>query len=202
MANVYRNKFFVLSIAMLIALGLTLPACASEEPAPVSPAEEPAADEPAVSELSFEAAEYTNADYGLSVKYPTEWAEHPDKAAGCETVVFWAEGPTLIPVITLDVVDVEHGATLAEAETYSLELCGNELVEFLSKGETTLADGTPASEGVVKFISEGTPCKAYVVGTKRGDKWVMITQTTAYTYLPWEDVEDLFKEVAATIQFE
>ena len=82
----YENKYAVLLIAMLVILGLVLPACTCGE---IVPPEEPVAEEPAApAEVSFEAAEYKNVDYGFSVKYPADWAE---QEATVETTVFYVQ---------------------------------------------------------------------------------------------------------------
>ncbi|MCK4722515.1 MAG: hypothetical protein KAT75_04385, partial [Dehalococcoidia bacterium] len=104
--------------------------------------EPPAAEEPeeaappvAAGEVSFEAATYTNADYGFSVRYPAKWAE---QEATAETTVFYAADPAKVPALFICVVE---GATFADALTAALEGAGGSDVKIKSESETTLADG-------------------------------------------------------------
>src|SRR4030042_2214006 len=95
-----KYKFACRFISMLLVLGLTLsvPACqkSTETGEPPASPEQQAETEGTVASLeqpdetegtsapaeqrvalSFEAAEYTNAELGFAVKYPEEWLEQP-----------------------------------------------------------------------------------------------------------------------------
>jgi len=180
----HKNKFAVLLIAMLVILGLALPACTCGE---VAPPEEPAAEESAV---------YENADYGFSVKYPADWAEQ--EATG-ETTVFCAAAPKQVPLLLVDVVEA---ATFVEALTAALEGGGSSDIEIDSESETTLADGTPASQAVIKFKNPVAPMAidAFSLGAMKDGKWVIVTVATVGLLAPFD--EALFSEVVHTLQFD
>ena len=100
--------FTFLMLACLLVAALILPACGPKEEAP--PAEEPKAEEPAAGELSFEAAEYANADYGFTVKYPKDWME--SETLDSPTKLFAAQLGGQVPALLVDAAD---GATFADA---------------------------------------------------------------------------------------
>jgi len=159
-----------------------------EEAAPVeeaAPAEEGA--------ISFKAAEYTNADYGFSVKYPSKWAE---KEATGETTVFYA-GAALVPVMF---VAIEEGATCADAVTAALEAAGGTDISIESESETALADGTPATEIICKAGLQGFPADAVTLGVQKGNKWVLVIVGTIDVMAPFD--VPLFSEIVHTLQFE
>ena len=208
MGKLYKNKLAVLLIGMVLILGFVLPGCTSQEAAPPAqevapPAQEvaPPAQEaaPPARELSFGAAEYANADYGFSIKYPNDWIEKPGKVAEIQTTIFWAEAKETVPILAFDVLDAEEGVNFVDAATAMLAGGGSELIEFLSDSETTLTGGTPAFDGVVKFVAEGFPCKALCVGVAKDNQWIFLTITTAYTFVPYD--EALYSEIASTWQF-
>ena len=164
----------------------------TEKPAP--PEEEAA---PAEGEFSFEAAEYKNADYGFSVKYPKSWAEQP--VSGETSTVFYAAAVAKVPAIT---VAVEDSATFADALTAALEAGGGSGINIDSETETTLADGTPATEAVLKYTPEGSPIPAdcFSLGVQKDDKWVIVTVITVSLLYSYD--EALFSEIAHTLEFE
>ena len=159
----------------------------AEAAAPAAPAEE--------GELSFEAAEYRNTQYGFSIKYPKDWAQAD--VGG----VFSAEASGQVPALTVDVRDVEAGATFADVLTAVLEAEGGSGVEIISEKETTLADGaTPASEAAVKFKIRGVTAHAFSLGAIKDSKWIIVTITTVKMFASYD--EALFSEIAYTLQFE
>jgi len=170
-----------------------IPPEAAEEAAP--PEEEAAP--PAEGEVSFEAAEYTNADYGFSVRYPADWAE--STALSSPTLVFVAAASAQVPLV---LVDVAEGATFAEALTAALEGGGSSDIEIDSESETTLADGTPASQAVIKFKNPVAPMAidAFSLGAMKDGKWVIVTVATVGLLAKYDDA--LFSEIAHTLQFE
>lgn len=160
-----------------------------EEAAP--PAEEEAAPEEGV--LSFEATEYANADYGFSVKYPSNWATQ----AAEEPMVLYAAAAAKVPAITVNVVEA---ADFAAAVNTALATTGKN-IEIASQSEVTLADGTPATEAKVTLdLTAGYPGDCFVLGAQKGDKWVVVSITTVSMLVPYN--EALFSEIAHTLQFE
>lgn len=192
-----KNRFAVLLIAMLVILGLALPACTCGEVAPPEEpaAEEPAAEEPAAQEPAAEEwAVYENADYGFSVKYPAKWAEQ--EATG-ETTVFYAADPAKVPALFICVVE---GATFADALTAALEGAGGSDVNIKSESEAALADGTPATEAVLKVKLAGFGADAFALGVLKDGKWVIVAVGTVGLLAKYD--EPLFSEVVHTLQFE
>lgn len=191
--KVYKNKFGVLLIAMMLILGLTLSACTCGE---VAPPEEPVAEEPVAEEPAAEEwAVYENADYGFSVKYPTKWVEQ--EATG-ETTVFYAVAPAQVPLL---LVDVAEGATFVEALTAALEGGGSSDVSIKSESETTLADGTPASQAILEFKNPVAPVAidAFSLGAMKNGKWVIVTVATVWLVEKMDETE--FSAIAHTLQF-
>ncbi len=153
---------------------------------PTPPAEKPA--EPG--KLTFEAAEYTNAEFGFSVKYPKEWK--PEKS---ETLLFYAAAPTMVPVLF---VDVETGATCAEALKKMLEAAGGTAFKVLSEKDSTLADGTKASTVTFEISLRGFAGKGFALGTKKDDKWIMVSVGTVEMLAKYDEAK--FSEIVHTLQ--
>ena len=192
MTEMRKNRFAVLLIAMLVILGLALPACTCGE---VAPPEEPAAEEPAAQEPAAEEwAVYENADYGFSVKYPAKWAEQ--EATG-ETTVFYAADPAKVPALFICVVE---SATFADALAVALEGAGGSDVNIKSESETALADGTRATEAVLKVKLAGFGADAFALGVLKDGKWVIVAVGTVGLLAKYD--EPLFSEVVHTLQFE
>lgn len=163
-----------------------------EEEAP--PKEETPSEEPAADGLSFKAAEYANADYGFSIKYPDNWQEGASEG----TAVFTAQAPAQVPAL---IIAIAEDATFADALTAGLEGTGAASnIKITSESETTLADGTPASEAVIKVTLKGYPADGLVIGVTKDDKWIIATIATVSMLAPYN--EALFSEIAHTLQFE
>ena len=157
-------------------------------PAPTTPPSAPPA--PPAGGLSFEAAEYTNADLGFSVKYPKDWKQTPT-----DKVLFIAQAGT-VPALF---VDAKEGATFADALKASLEAAGGTGFKIVSEGEATLADGTKAPKAVIKIKLKGFSGDGYAVGVKKGDKWVMATIGTVSMLVPYDEAK--FSEIVHTLHF-
>jgi len=153
---------------------------------------EEAAPPPEEGALSFEATEYVNADYGFSIKYPSNW-----KAGAVEgTTVLKAAGPAGVPVVSVGVVEA---ADFAAAVNTALAASGTNIV-IASQSETTLADGTPATEAKITWdLSAGYPGDTFVLGVQKDGKWVVASVTTVSMLVPYD--EALFSEIAHTLQF-
>jgi hypothetical protein len=210
-----KYKFAVLFIVMLLVLGLTLPACMGQKSTEI---EEPqasagqqdetegtvaAVEQPAETEgtsappeqrvvLSFEAAEYVNTDHDFSVKYPEEWLEQPIEES---TTVFYVAAAKRVPALSIYVLE---GATFAEAVTAALSISGSD-IRVKTERATTLADGTPASEGLVKWNTEGFGVNTFALGVKKGEKWVIVAITTMSLMAKFDEAK--FSEIAHTLEF-
>src|SRR4030042_5452437 len=140
-------------ITMLLILGLTLPACTCQKTTetPTSPEEQVGGG------ISFKAAEYVNTEYGFSVKYPEEWGEQPSEEP---TTVFYCASEKRVRALSISVQD---GATFSEALTSTLTLAGSD-IKIVTERTTTLADGTPASEAVVKWEGKKFWAETFALG--------------------------------------
>jgi len=156
-------------------------------PPAAPPAEKPA--EPG--KLTFEAAEYTNAELGFSVKYPKDWAKQPP-----DTLLFYAASPAQVPVLF---VDAEEAATFAEALKKSLEGAGGSGFKVVSEKETTLADGTKATAAAIEVTLRGFGAKAFALGTQKDNKWILVTVGTVELLAPYNEAK--FSEIVHTLQF-
>jgi hypothetical protein len=210
-----KCKFAVLFISMLLVLGLTLPASACQKPAGTEGSsalpEQQAETEGAVASieqeaetegpsappeqrvaLSFEAAEYNNAELGFTMKYPKEWLQQPIEES---TTVFHVAAAKRVPALSIYVLD---GATFAEAVTAALSGSGSN-IKIVTERETTLADGTPASEAVIKWTAEGVGVNTFALGVKKDEKWVIIAITTMSLMAKFDEAK--FSEIVHTMEF-
>ena len=149
-------------------------------------------------ETSFEAAKYVNADYGFSVKGPSDWiVEELDEEALERGIVFQASATDSVPGLAVSILDAAEGTTLAEVLPTALDYPD---LEIVSTSETTLANGKSATEAVVSFTTEGYPIDGWYLGVLEGDKWIIVGVYTVAQYFPIE--EELALEVLHTLQFE
>jgi hypothetical protein len=211
-----KYRLGVLFIALLLIMGLTLPACTCQQPAdteepsasseqqaeteePSAPpeqqaeTEEPSAPPEQQVALSFEAAEYTNDEYGFSVRYPKDWEQQPS-----DTTLFYAAAPDQVPIL---IISVAEGATLAEAVAAAVEGIGGSALKIKSQSETTLADGTEATHGTGKFKHPESPLAldAFCLGAMRDGKWIIVTVATVGLVAKYDEAK--FSEIAHTLEF-
>jgi len=158
------------------------------------PAAPPPAAPPAAGKLSFEAAEYANADLGFSVKYPKDWKRSAADEKG-ETVLY-AVAAAQVPVLS---VGTRGEATFVDAVKASLTASGGSDIKVGAEKETTLADGTKATVAKVGWTVKGFPGETYGLGVKKGDKWILLTITTVAMLVPYDEAK--FSEIAQTLQF-
>jgi hypothetical protein len=180
-------KFAVPFMAVLLILGLTLPACTCQNTTETTPPAQQAG-----GALSFEAAEYVSTDYGFSVKYPKDWAQQTSTEP---STLFLAAAAKRVPAISISVQD---SATFAEALTATLMLAGSD-VKIVTERPTTLADGTPATEAVVKWKAQGLSANTFALGVQKDGKWIIVAVTTASLLAKYD--ETLFSEIVHTLQF-
>ncbi len=156
----------------------------------------PPAEKPVPKALSFEAAEYANAELGFSVKYPKEWAEQPITEP--TPTVFYAAAPKRVPIF---IVSIVTGVTFADALNAAVSGAGGAEVSIKSEGETKLADGTKAYQAVYKFKHPAAPMAldAYSLGAMKANKWIVVTVATVGLLEKFD--EALFSEIGHTLQF-
>jgi hypothetical protein len=181
-------RFVVPFILALLVLGLTLPACTCQKPTATETPPVPQAE----GALSFEAAEYSNADYGFSVKYPKEWQQQSIEEP---TTLFMAAASKKVPALSISVQDY---ATFAEALTNTLALAGSD-INITTERSTALADGTPATEATVKWKAQGLGADTFALGVQKDGKWIIVAVTTVPLLAKYN--EALFSEVVHTLQF-
>jgi uncharacterized membrane protein len=132
--------------------------------------------------------EFTSAEYGFSIKYPSDWQELSQP-----TSIFYAKPSSPIP--TLSVAWIE-GATFAEAVKTQLAKSGTS-IEVGNAREVTLTDGTKAMAARANWVVRGYPGESYVVGVKKGNKWLIATVTTISAFFAYDEAK--FAEIAHTL---
>jgi hypothetical protein len=180
------HKFVVSFIVILLILGLALPACTCQKPAVTTPPTQQAG-----GALTFEAAEYVNAEYGLSVKYPKDWVQQQNTPG----IVFLASPAKRVPALS---VAIQSEATFADALKANMALNGSD-INITTERSTTLADGTPASEAVIKWKTQGLSADTFALGVQKDSKWIIVAVTTVSLLSKYD--EALFSEIAHTLQF-
>lgn len=158
-----------------------------------APAKEEVTKPPAAGGLSFEAAEYVNAEYGFSIKYPADWAQ--GQPVGAQ--VFTAAASAKVPVIT---VSVREAATFTAALKAGLEESGGSNITIWPEKQTKLADGTEAIIAKADWtVKAGYPGETFALGVQKGGKWIVATVTTVALLVPYDEAK--FSEIANTLQF-
>lgn len=115
-------------------------------------------------------------------------------------------GLLLLPVnsarVAVVAIHVEEELTFVDALTTALVgKYGDSRLEIVSQSQTTLADGTRATEAVLTWmIPQGYPADSFALGVRKDDKWVLVTITTVTLPVPYD--EALFPEIAHTLQLE
>lgn len=184
-----KLKVSKIIMVALVAFLLVFPlaGCAKKPP----PAEKPV---PAV--LSFEATEYTNTEYGFSVKYPKEWVEQPITEP--IPTIFYAAAPARVPIF---IVSIAEGAAFTDALNAAVSGADGTDATIKSESETKLADGTKAYQAVYKFKHPAAPMAldAYSLGAMKANKWVVVTVATVGLLVKFD--EALFSEIGHTLQF-
>ena len=142
-------------------------------------------------ELSFEATEITNEDYGFSLKHPSDWTDIT------RTALYEALAPIQITGLFVAVWNTAWGPTLAEILSVILTEAP---VEILASGDTALADGTPAAVAEYKATIVGWPMHCYSIGVIKDGKWITINIWTIDQYARYDRA--LFEEIAHTLQFD
>lgn len=176
-------------ILILLMMGITLPACTCQAPTETPPTPPT---QGVGGALTFEAAEYSNADYGFSVQYPKDWVQ---QSLTEPTTVFLAAAPKRAPALSISIRDE---VTFAEALTASLMLAGSN-VNIVTERPTTLADGTPATEAIVKWKVQNLGADTFALGVQKDSKWIVVAVTTVSLLSRYN--EALFSEITHTLQF-
>lgn len=163
-------------------------------PAPPAPTP-PAPPAPPAGGLSFEAAEYTNAELGFSIKYPKNWTKVPEEVKG--NIVFYAKGGDRVPVLA---VSIREGATLADAVNAALAESGGSNIKIEGEKEVTLADGSKATEAKIKWKNPASPLtvETYGMGVQKDNKWILVTINTVPMLADYDAKK--FSEIGHSLQ--
>ena len=156
-------------------------------------------------ETSFEAATYTNEEYGFSVKYPSSWTE--DAVAGSappskEQGAVFAAGtsPYGLPRITVCVKDTAEAATWEEAV---IAATPDPDMQIILSVDGTTVDGTFAHEAYVRYTYYATDTSyetdGWTICAQTDGKWVIVMVLTIAGFpvnvdLAWEIVRTLQAE--------
>ncbi len=183
------------------------PAAPAEEPAapaeePAAPAEEPAApaEEPAAGvATSYEAATYTNDEYGFTVQYPTDW-EYRDDLVTTEYHLAAFGVPAFLPGVSMGILGVDAPVTEEWVlQTFKDMNNANPNVRT-DITEETLADGTPAYTYTITYLSPTQyEVKAYCLDADKGDHRIRVWAWTVEAFEPYN--EELFSEIVHTLTF-
>ncbi len=221
------RKSAIILITLMLILGVGLSACApggcastppsAAKPAdtnvPATPAVTPAAVPPsapppappaiapqvAEKPTSFEAATYTNDQYGFSVRYPKTWAN--DELIGDMVMrVASQAGDLQSDAVAAAIVNKpsDYGKTIREAVDETLAASNVRVKTKLeSVKATTLSDGkTPATEAVLSADVFGMyQLYVYALGTDKGEKTIATIGLT----IKGDANKALVREIAQTL---
>lgn len=142
---------------------------------------------------TVEMTEYTNQDYGFSIKYPKEWKENP--VSGKQ--VFAAAAAAKIPVI---IISVRDEASFADAVHGALTDTGNTEISMGPEKEVKLSDGTPARQAALQFkLKTGYKADALAQGVQKDGKWILGTITTVSLVAPYDEAQ--YSAILQSLQF-
>lgn len=199
-----RLTVYLLVLISLLFM-LSLAGCASETPVtePEAPAEEAEAPEEEIAEpepveLSFEAKEYINSEYGFSVKHPAAWVEN--EVTEGSPIVYYVVSEEKVPLMF---VYVGEAVTFEEALEGAIETAEGSKVKIDSTEATKLVGGTDATRAIFKFNHPAVPLialDAMAIGAQKDGKWVVVTVATLGAIYAFD--ETLFTEIVSTLSFD
>jgi len=144
--------------------------------------------------LSFDAAEYVNAENGFSIKYPKDWK--PGSATGRQ--VFVASAPSRVPTMSISVVTGDP--SMRDALSYGLNALGFRDISIGTESQVSLSDGTLASKSKLTFtLPQGYAADALALGAHKDGKLFLVVITTVSLAAPYDDA--MFSEIARSLQF-
>jgi len=163
---------------------------AEEEEEEVAEEEEEVAEE-----LSFEAATYTNEEYGFSVKYISDWTAQDDLSASY--IIMWVSGDFAgYPFPGMRIFAVTDAESADDALT-----AAHDSIEIASTTEVTLADGTAASESKITYISDtGSMMDARTIAVQKDGTWIVVSVYTVGAYIPVDEAQ--YSEMLHTLAFQ
>ena len=196
-----RLTIFALFIMSLL-LVLTLAGCAAETPAvePEAPAVETETPEAEMGpvELSFEATEYVNDEYGFSVQYPAGWVENETSEGS--TIIYYVVSEDKVPLMF---INIGEGATFEEALEAAIDAAEGSKVKIGSTQDVKLTGGVDATRAIFKFNHPAVPLvalDAMAVGAEKDGKWVTVTVATLGAIFNFD--EAFFTEILSTLSFD
>jgi spore coat protein H len=156
----------------------------TEQPLPVE--ETPVYEYP--QELSFEAKEIINTEYGFSFKHPSDWTDIT------ATQLYEARAPGNVTGLFVSTWNAAWGASLDKVLAVTLREAP---VEILATGKTLLPDGTEAEVAEYNATITGWPMHCYSVGVIKDGRWIAINVWNIDKFARFN--RDLFKEIANTL---
>jgi hypothetical protein len=132
----------------------------------------------------------------FSVTYPNDWVDNPDNVKKYN-VLFSAKKSAGIPVMNVQVREIPHGATIADAgKLYKKLILDPEQgvpTEIVSDKVITLKDGTKANETILKYKYQNwLPLQAVVIAVFKDKKWIRVDVHQSQSDTPlWDVVRSL-----------
>ena len=139
-------------------------------------------------ELSFEAKEIVNAEYGFSFKHPGDWVDIT------ATQLYEAKAPGNVTGLFVSAWNAAWGASLDKVLAATLREAP---VEILATGKTLLPDGTEAEVAEYNATITGWPMHCYSVGVIKDGRWIAVNIWNIDKFARFN--RDLFKEIANTL---
>lgn len=151
-------------------------------------------EKPAKVALSFDAAEYVNAENGFSIKYPKEWK--PGTATGRQ--VFMAAASARVPTMSVSVVTGDP--SMRDALNYGLNALGFTEISIGTESQVSLSDGTLATKSKLSFkLPQGYAAEALALGAHKDGKLFLVVITTVSLAAPYDEAK--FSEIARSLEF-
>jgi len=147
--------------------------------------------------VSFEAAEYVNEEYGISVKYLMEWSVYPAEALSMPLIFLAGLGSWYTPGCQIGIIDVAEGDTLTDIIGIVNQ---DEGAVAGPESQSTLADGTPVTVLISDSLYWDSPVVNYNLGLIVDDVWIVYTVFTMPALAEFDEV--LYSEIAHTLKFE
>ena len=194
-----------LLILMSLLFMLSLAGCASETPVtePEAPEEEAEAPEEEAAEsepveLSFEAKEYINAEYGFSVKHPAPWVDN--EISEGSSIVYYVASEDRAPLMFVNVGDA---TTFEEALNGAIDAAEGSKVKIDTQEAVKLTGGVDATRAIFKFNHPAVPLialDAMAISAEKDGKWVTVVVATLGAIFNFD--EALFTEIVSTLSFD
>jgi hypothetical protein len=158
---------------------------------------------PPATELSFKAKTYTNAEYGFSLQYPSDWVESPEMLTTPYHVAAFRIS-AYVPGVVLCAFDADAPESNDWIiKTFGLMKANSPMKVASPIKDETLADGSKAYIYKMNYVSQvqerGYKIAAYVLDAEKNGKRIRLYVFTVEEFVPYD--EKLFSEIAHTLRF-